>query len=114
MVFVNFDELPFFFDPCGDCIYNEKGSKEVAIITHRQSKTRVSVMPAICSNGHYLPPLFVFIYKPSQSSDHTFPKKYEHLKNRRAYNPEKIMSRVEPNRSQESAYSYVIHNSYSD
>ena len=61
MVFVNFEEVPFFLDPCGDYTCNEKGSKEVAIITHRQSKTRVSVMPTICSNGHCLPPL-LYLY----------------------------------------------------
>ena len=28
MVFVNFDEVPFFFDPCGDYTYNEKDQKK--------------------------------------------------------------------------------------
>ena len=80
-IYINFDEVPFFFDPSIDYTYNQKGEKSIEILSHKNKKTRVTVMPCICSNGHSLPPLFVFVYKYSGKSQRTFPIKYENLKN---------------------------------
>ena len=80
-VFINLDEIPFFFDVSADYTLNLQGEKNIEILSHRNSKTRATFMPAICSNGHSLPPLFVFIYKYTGASTRTFPKKYEHLRN---------------------------------
>ena len=71
----------FFFDVCGDYTLHFKGERSIEILSHQKSKTRFTLMPAICSNGHSLSPLFIFIYKYAKSGERAFPKKYEYLQN---------------------------------
>jgi len=80
LIFINFDEVPFF-DVSSDYTFNQQGQKSIGIISHKDSKVRATVIPAICSNGYALPPLFVFIYKYGGKSNREFPKKFEHMKN---------------------------------
>jgi len=80
-VFLNFDEVPFFFDMASDYTFHNQGERNIAGLSHKNNKVRATFMPTICSNGHSLPPLIVGIYPYGAKSGRGFPKKYEHLQN---------------------------------
>ena len=82
LIYVNFDEVPIFFDLSADYTYNIKGQKDITSLSHSNSKTRATVTLGVASNGDVLPPLLTFIYKYASKGTRTFPKKYEILKNR--------------------------------
>lgn len=42
-IFVNFDEVPLYFDMCRDYTYHFKGEKQVSLISHNASKNRAYV-----------------------------------------------------------------------
>jgi len=81
IIFINFDEVPFYFDMLSDYTYDLKGTKNVEVLSHKNNKLRMTFMPCICSNGMVLPPLYVFIYNYATKSQRIYPKKYEHLAN---------------------------------
>ena len=64
-----------------DYSFHSKGEKNISGLSHRNNKMRVTFVPSICSNGHYLPPLVVGIYQYGAKSGRGFPKKFEHLQN---------------------------------
>lgn len=82
LVFVNFDEVPVFFDLSSDYTYELKGQKDITSLNHARDKTRISVTLGIASNGDVLSPLLTFIYKYASKGTRTFPKKFEEFKNR--------------------------------
>jgi len=82
LIYINFDEVPVFFDLSADYTYNTKGQKDITSLSHSKSKSRLTVTLGVASNGDVLPPLLTFIYKYASKGTRTFPKKYELLKNR--------------------------------
>lgn len=81
ITFLNLDEIPLFFDLSNDYTLHFKGEHEVKILSHSAAKSRATFMPCLTSEGEFLPPLFIFIYKYGEQSTRDFPIKYDHLRN---------------------------------
>ena len=83
--------MPFVFDMLSEYILHFKGERSVNLITNNRSKVRTTFGAAITSEGEFLPPLVVSIYKQidrkkksigkprKQSRD--YPRKYQNLRN---------------------------------
>jgi hypothetical protein len=79
--FINIDESPIFFDMAPDSTFHPKGEKEIAVLSHSESKVRMSLLMAIASDGSMLNPMMLFVYKYSGKGTRDFPIKYEKYKN---------------------------------
>ena len=42
-IYINIGEVAVFMDIAGDYIFDEKGKREIAVVTHSQAKTRFSL-----------------------------------------------------------------------
>jgi len=80
-VFINFDEVPLYFDMTSDYTIHFKGEKQVKVISHGNAKTRLTFMPCISHRSDILPPLFTAIYAYAAKSERTYPIKYERYMN---------------------------------
>ena len=61
-----------------------KGEKQIDIVKHNGSKSRMSACLTVTSDGQILPILCVFLYtykRKNSTTQRTFPKKYEKHKN---------------------------------
>jgi len=82
LVFLNFDELPVYYDLAGDYTYNITGQKEVKMLSHTGKNYRTTVSLCISSEGEALPPLVIFVYRYTGKKTtelKNFRKKYGYL-----------------------------------
>lgn len=69
----NADETPIYFDMPRACVVNEKGAKEVKVLTTGYEKQRVTVMLAILADGKKLPP-YIILKRKTIPKKEVFPK----------------------------------------
>ena len=67
IVLLNLDETPIFLDLSWDYTLHFQGQREVKVINHPRTKTRLTFMPCVTHEGEVLPPLFVCQYKYGKS-----------------------------------------------
>ena len=73
-LFLNFDETSVPFDPSSSTTIDEKGSKEVSVITHNKGKLTCTMGACISSDGKKELPMAIFKY---YHETRKCPKKYE-------------------------------------
>ena len=63
IIFINFDEVPIYYDLAKDSTFHFTGEKQVSILSHPASKHRLSACLGITSSGEVLSMLVVMLYK---------------------------------------------------
>jgi len=58
-IYINFDEMPVYFDMSRGRTYSFKGEREVGLKKNVGVKKRISVLSTICSNGLKLPSILI-------------------------------------------------------
>lgn len=85
MIFINFDEIPIYYDMARDSTYHYKGEKQITVLSHTASQHRLTACLASTSDGDVLNPLIISRYKPlinnKKKISRTIPKKAENYKN---------------------------------
>lgn len=73
ILFINFDEVPIFFDISSSRTYDLKGKKEITVKSNKDQKLRTTVMLGITSDGSRLPPLIIFKSRNKNPPPNQFP-----------------------------------------
>ena len=84
IVYINFDETPIYYDMSQDYTVEMKGKKQISVMSHPDSKHRLSACIGVTSQGDVLPLLAILLYRGTKNNKkkekRLCPKKYEHLK----------------------------------
>ena len=73
LIFINFDEVPIFFDYSQNKTYDMKGTKSIELKSNKGTKLRTTVLLGICSDGSKLPPLIILKNRNVKKPINPFP-----------------------------------------